>query len=100
MLFIFHPLRAKKNTACKRVYSRPIDKTVGLRCDKTIRLTGYYSCKDYPEKMRRIKFFDAETGNTYVFLTNNFELDTLIICLLYKERWKVELFFYAKQIIM
>jgi len=89
----FFILRAKKNTAYRRVYSRPIDKMTGLRCDQTIRLTGYYSCKDYPEKMRRIKFFDAETGNTYVFLTNNFELDALIICLLYKERWKVELFF-------
>ena len=43
--------------------------------------------------MRRIKFFDKKTDNTYVFLTNNFELDALMICLLYKERWKVELFF-------
>jgi len=89
----FFILRAKKNTASKRVYSHPINKTTGLRCDQTIRLTGCKSRKDYLEKMRRIKFFDSETGNTYVFLTNNFELDALIICLLYKERWKVELFF-------
>ena len=89
----FFIIRAKKNTAYRRVYSRQIDKTTGLRCDQTIRLTGYYSKKDYPEQMRRIKFFDKETGNTYVFLTNNFEFDALLICLLYKERWKVELFF-------
>jgi len=88
-----YEVRAKKNTVFKRVYSRQVDKTTGLRCDQTIKLTGYYSKKDYPEHMRRIKFFDKETGKTYVFLTNNFELDALIICQLYKERWKVELFF-------
>ena len=89
----FFIIRAKKNTAYRRVYSRPIDKTTGLRCDQTIKLTGYKSKKDYPQQIRRIKFYDKETGNTYVFLTNNFELETLLICLLYKERWKVELFF-------
>ena len=89
----FFITRAKTNTVFKRIYSRQVDKTTGLRCDQTIRLTGYYSKKDYPEHMRRIKFFDQETGKTYVFLTNNFDLDALIICQLYKERWKVELFF-------
>jgi len=89
----FFIIRAKKNTVFKRVYSQQVDKTTGLRCDQTIKLTGYYSKKDYPEHMRRIKFFDHETGKTYVFLTNNFELDALVICQLYKERWKVELFF-------
>jgi len=89
----FFITRAKKNTVFKRIYSRQVDKTTGLRCDQTIRLTGCYSKKDYPEHVRRIKFFDQETGNTYNFLTNNFDLDALIICQLYKERWKVELFF-------
>ena len=96
----FFITRAKKNTVFKRIYSRQVDKTTGLRCDQTIRLTGCYSKKDYPEHVRRIKFFDQETGNTYNFLTNNFDLDALIICQLYKERWKVELFFYVKYIIM
>jgi hypothetical protein len=89
----FFIIRAKKNTVCRRIYSHKVDKTTGLRCDQTIRLTGYYSKKDYPEQLRRIKFYDSETGKTYVFLTNNFELDALLICQLYKERWKVELFF-------
>jgi hypothetical protein len=86
-------IRAKKNTANRRIYSRKVDKTTGLRCDQVIKLTGHYSKKNYPEQMRRIKFYDQETSNTYVFLTNNFELDALLICKLYKERWKVELFF-------
>jgi len=89
----FFITRAKKNTACRRIYSRQIDKATGLRCDQTVRFTGYYSKKEYPEQVRRIKFFDRETGNTYVFLTNNFELDALLITKLYKERWKIELFF-------
>jgi hypothetical protein len=89
----FFIIRAKKNTVYKRVYSHKVDKTTGLRCDQTIRLTGRDSKKDYPQQMRRIKFYDTETGNTYVFLTNNFVLDALLICKLYKERWKVELFF-------
>jgi IS4 transposase len=89
----FFITRAKKNTSYRRIYSRQIDKTTGLRCDQTIALTGYYSKKDYPEYLRRIKFFDQQTGNTYVFLTNNFELDAMLITQLYKERWKIELFF-------
>ena len=89
----FFVTRAKSNMASKRVYSRPVDKTTGLRCDQSVRLTSYYSQKDYPELIRRIKFFDEETGNTYVFLSNNFELSALLIALLYKERWKIELFF-------
>ena len=89
----FFITRAKGNTAMQRVYSRPVDKSTGLRCDQSVRFTVYKSKKEYPELIRRIKFFDEETGNTYVFLTNNFELDALLITQLYKERWKVELFF-------
>lgn len=85
--------RAKSNMACKRLYSRPVDKNTGLRCDQSVRLTGYYAKKDYPELMRRIKFFDQETDKTYVFLTNNFEFEALLVAQLYKERWKIELFF-------
>lgn len=89
----FFITRAKANTAVQRVYSRPVDKSIGLRCDQSVRFTVYKSKKEYPELIRRIKFYDNETGNTYVFLTNNFELDALLITQLYKERWKVELFF-------
>jgi len=85
--------RAKSNTQCRRLYSRPVDKTTGLRCDQTIVLTGVQSAKDYPEQLRLIKFFDSETNKRFTFLTNNFEIDALTVAQLYKCRWKVELFF-------
>lgn len=89
----FFITRAKGNTAMARVYSRPVDKSAGLRCDQSVRFKSFYSKKDYPQLIRRIKFIDQETSTTYIFLTNNFELDALLITQLYKERWKVELFF-------
>jgi hypothetical protein len=85
--------RAKKNMDYKRVYSRPVDKTTGLRYDQSVKLMGYYTSKCYPEMIRRIKYYDAETERTYVFLTNNFNYSALTITQLYKERWKIELFF-------
>jgi len=89
----FFVTRAKRNFKCKRRYSRPIDKTTGLRCDQTVVLTGFYSKKDYPEPMRRVVYRDAETGKRFVFLTNNFALPARTIAQLYKARWQVELFF-------
>jgi hypothetical protein len=89
----FFVIRAKSNFKFRRLYSHPIDKTTGLQCDQTILLTGSESSKDYPEKLRRIKYFDAETQKRLVFLTNNFTLPALTIAQLYKCRWKVELFF-------
>ena len=85
--------RAKSNTQCRRLYSRPVDKTTGLRCDQTTLLTGAQSAKDYPEQLRLVKFFDSETNKRFAFLTNNFETDALTVAQLYKCRWKVELFF-------
>jgi len=89
----FFVTRAKDNMAARRVYSRKVDKTTGLKYDQSIKLTGFYIKKDYPDFLRRIKYRDAETGKVYVFLTNNFELPALTIAQLYKERWKIELFF-------
>ncbi len=89
----FFITRAKDNFAFRRLYSAPVDKSTGIKCDQIIVLTGYYAKKDYPEKMRRIKYHDVETANTFVFITNNFVLDAIVIAKLYKERWKVELFF-------
>lgn len=89
----FFVTRAKSNFQCKRRYSRPVDKTTGLRCDQTIMLTGVNSKKDYPKTMRRIVYRDAKTGKRYVFLTNNFVLPALTIAQLYKARWQIELFF-------
>lgn len=90
----FFVTRAKSNFQCRRIYSRPVKKSTGLRCDQTIVLTGPQSAKDYPDYLRLVKFFDTEHDKHYTFLTNNFLLsDALIIAQLYKSRWKVELFF-------
>lgn len=89
----FFITRAKTGMAFRRVYSSTVDKSTGLRCDQRIKLTGFYSKKEYPEYLRRIKYVDKETAKTYVFLTNNFILPAITIAKLYKERWKVELFF-------
>ncbi|MFS4418578.1 IS4 family transposase [Maribacter sp. 2307ULW6-5] len=86
-------VRAKSNMACRRVYSRAVDKATGLKYDQTVALTGHHSKQKYPEHLRRIKFHDVETGKTFVFLTNNFGLDALDIAKMYKERWAIELFF-------
>ncbi|MEQ1916741.1 MAG: IS4 family transposase, partial [Gallionella sp.] len=89
----FFLIRGKSNLLCRRVYSRAVDKVTGLRCDQTIALTAPRARKDYPQHLRRIKFFDAEHGKHLVFLTNNFDLPALTIAQLYRCRWQVELFF-------
>ena len=78
---------AKSNFKFQRIYSRPIDKSAGLLCDQTVVLTGFYPSKDYPAQIRRIKYYDQETDNLFVFLTNNFQLAALTITKLYKCRW-------------
>ena len=85
----FFVIRAKSNLKFRRLYSHPIDKTTGLRCDQTIVLTGFYPYKRYPAKLRRVKYYDSETHTTFVFLTNNFILPALTITQLYKCRWQV-----------
>jgi len=89
----FFVTRAKSNLDAHRVYSAPVDRTAGVICDQTIALDGYLTRRDYPEHLRRIRFRDAETGKTLVFLTNQVTLPALTICALYKSRWRVELFF-------
>ena len=89
----FFVTSAKTNLAFARIYSAKVDKTPGLGCDQTIRLTTFYSSKAYPQKLRRVKYFDKEHGKTYVFLTNNFEITASEVALLYKKRWQIELFF-------
>jgi Transposase DDE domain/Domain of unknown function (DUF4372) len=85
--------RAKINLAFSRIAARKVDKETGLRCDQTIKLKVYKSKKGYPEKLRRVKYYDKEHRKTYVFLTNNFELSAIEIASLYKYRWQIELFF-------
>ena len=89
----FFVTRAKSNFGFRRLYSHPVDKTTGLKCDQTIALTGYYAQRDYPDKLRRIRYLDPEQDKLLVFLTNNFSLPALTITKLYKCRWQVELFF-------
>lgn len=89
----FFVIRAKSNFQFRRLYSLPVDKATGLKCDQKVVLSGFYSSKDYPDKLRRIKYYDADTDRTFVFLTNNFTLPALTVTLLYKSRWQIELFF-------
>ena len=89
----FFVTRAKSNMAFYVSKSRPIDKTTGLRCDQNIGLRTAKSKRDYPEKLRRIRFVDAETGKSLVFITNHFGLPAITIAHIYKSRWHIELFF-------
>lgn len=85
--------RAKNNMRFKRMYSNPVNKNTGVQCDQIGKLETYYPKKDYPDKIRRIKYFDKDHNRVFVFITNNFDLEPLEIAALYKKRWEVELFF-------
>jgi hypothetical protein len=89
----FFVTRAKDNLKFKRMYSRPVDKSTGVLVDQIGKLTGFYSRKDYPDKLRRIKYFDRDQQMYLEFLTNNTELEATEIAFLYKKRWEVEIFF-------
>ena len=89
----FFVTRAKSNFDFKRLYSHPINKLKGVKCDQTILLKGFYTKKDYPERLRRIRYWDADREKRFVFLTNNFILPAITIAELYRCRWQVELFF-------
>jgi len=89
----FYVIRAKSNFWFKRLYSRPVDKSTGVQSDQIIVLEGFYSHKAYPDKLRRIRYFDAEQNKRLIFLTNNFTLPALTIAELFRCRWQIELFF-------
>lgn len=89
----FFVVRAKSNFAYKRLYSNKKDKTKGIKYDQIIKLTSYKSKKLYPDKLRKIKYYDKGKNKIYEFITNNFKLDALLIANLYKQRWQIELFF-------
>jgi hypothetical protein len=86
-------IRSKKNTRFYVLKSRPVDKSSGLRCDQVIRLSSAKGKRDYPKRLRRISFYDTQTGKRLVFLTNHFDLPAITIAVIYKSRWKIELFF-------
>jgi hypothetical protein len=85
--------RARKRFAFNRISSRKVKKKRGVLCDQTINLHNFYPRAGYPIPFRRIRFYDKETDKRFVFLTNNFLLPAEEIALLYKYRWKIELFF-------
>jgi hypothetical protein len=89
----FFVVRTKSNIILQRRYSRAVDKTTGVRSDHTVILTAIDSAKAYPDALRRVSYFDWETGKRFKFLTNNFTLPALTIARIYKARWQVELFF-------
>ena len=89
----FFVTRAKKNFRFRRLYSAPVQKTMGVLFDQTVLPKGFYAAKGFPDKLRRIGFFDTEKKRRLVFLTNNFSLPALSVAQLYKCRWQVELFF-------
>lgn len=89
----FFVIRARVDMRFRRIYSRSVEKSTGVQCDQIIAFVIWKARKDYPKKLRRIKFFDAETQRRYVFLTNDLTSDATIIAQLYKYRWRVELFF-------
>lgn len=89
----FFVIRAKSNLQCRRLYSRPVDKATDLVSDQTVLLTGFYSNDAFPDKLRRVRFYDRENDRYLIFLSNNFILPPLTIAMLYKLRWRIELFF-------
>jgi len=86
-------VRAKKSLSYCRVHSQPVPRDSGLRSDQIITLQGFYAAKDYPDKLRRVRFYDTEQQRSLVFLTNHFGLPALAVAQLYRQRWQVELFF-------
>jgi hypothetical protein len=89
----FFVIRSKKDLKFRRRYSRPVDKSTGLRSDQTIMLTGPKSQTLYPDPLRRVSYFSEEIDKHFVFLTNNFNVTALTIAQLYHKRWQIELFF-------
>ncbi len=89
----FFVTRTQVNQDLRRLYSIPVDKSTGLKCEQIVRLSNFYPSKFYPHKLRRIKYYDKESDKVLDFITNNFELHALDIARLYKYRWKIELFF-------
>ena len=93
LLSAYFVVRAKSNLQFRRLYSQNADRSTGVQSDQIGKLTGFYVSKDYPDKLRKVKYYDKDMNRTFVFLTNNMSLTAHEIALLYKNRWQIELFF-------
>lgn len=89
----FFIIRAKDNLNFKRIKSDISVKIDSILCDQMVKLTGYYASRQYPGPLRRIKVLDADSNKTFVFLSNNFSVKPAEVSILYRHRWKIELFF-------
>ena len=89
----FFVTRTKSNMQFRRLYSHQSDILKGILSDQTILLTGVDSQTDYPDKLRRVHFYDTDRLKHLYFLTNNFVYPPTTIAKLFKCRWQVELFF-------
>ncbi|MGH9882300.1 MAG: IS4 family transposase [Pyrinomonadaceae bacterium] len=89
----FFVTRARKRFDCRRLYSAPVDRTTGIMCDQIVTLANPVPRAGYPDKLRRIRYFDSQQQRRLIFLTNNFTLPPLTVAQLYRSRWQVELFF-------
>ena len=89
----FFVTRARKRFDCQRLYSAPVDRTSGIICDQIVTLSNPVPRAGYPDKLRRIRYFDPQQQRRLIFLTNNFTLPPLTVAQLYHSRWQVELFF-------
>lgn len=94
----FFIVRTRRNLSWRRLASRPFDHTTGVVCDQIVRLAWRNSARKYPDRLRRIRYTDPQTGKTLAFLTNNFTLPARTVADLYRRRWQIELFFkWVKQ---
>jgi Domain of unknown function (DUF4372)/Transposase DDE domain len=89
----FFVVRTKSNVLLQRRYSHPVDKSTGVHSDQTVILSSFESASAYPDPLRKVSYYDAETNKRLKFLTNNFTLPAMTIAQIYKQRWQVELFF-------
>ena len=86
-------IRSKKNMQFECSEYRSVNASIGVMSDQVGALIGFYTSKQYPKKLRKVVFYDAEMDRTFTFISNNFELPPEQIALLYKNRWQIELFF-------
>jgi IS4 transposase len=89
----FFVVRTKSNVLLQRRYSHPVNQRTGVRSDQTVILLSFESASVYPDALRKVSYYDAETGKQLKFLTNNFALPAVTIAQIYKQRWQVELIF-------